>query len=99
MKFLSPSGNTGHFCVLPSVIKKYQFYINFSVPGEPTNVQATILNSSSVQVSWDPPVDKDQNGIIRGYQIHVQPKNVVCVLHSAFFLRRSAKYQVFLISF
>ena len=47
------------------------------VPGEPTNLQARIINSSSVEVTWDPPVDKDQNGIIRGYQIHVQPKNVV----------------------
>lgn len=36
-----------------------------------------MINSSTVGVTWDPPVDKDQNGIIRGYQIHVQPKNVV----------------------
>ena len=49
----------------------------FLVPGEPTNLKARIVNSSTVEVSWDPPVDKDQNGIIRGYQIHVQPKNVV----------------------
>ena len=50
---------------------------NFLVPGEPTNLKARVINSSTVEVSWDPPVDKDQNGIIRGYQIHVQPKNVV----------------------
>ncbi len=49
----------------------------FVVPGEPTNVQGKVVNSSTVEVTWDPPVDKDQNGIIRGYQIHVQPKNVV----------------------
>lgn len=48
-----------------------------TVPGEPQNVQARPVNSSAVEVSWDPPVDKDQNGVIRGYQIHVQPKNMV----------------------
>ena len=58
---------------------KFKFFFSsfFAVPGEPTNLQAKVINSSTVQVSWDPPVDKDQNGIIRGYQIHVQPKNVV----------------------
>ena len=59
---------------MEKVCLKFKF---FAVPGEPTNLQARVINSSTVQVSWDPPVDKDQNGIIRGYQIHVQPKNVV----------------------
>ncbi|XP_059098877.1 tyrosine-protein phosphatase Lar-like isoform X3 [Tigriopus californicus] len=45
------------------------------VPGEPQNVAAQPLNSSSVEVTWDPPSDKDRNGVIRGYQIYVQPKN------------------------
>ena len=48
----------------------------FTVPGEPQNVRARPVNSSSVEVSWDPPVDNDKNGVIRGYQIFVQPKNV-----------------------
>ena len=47
-----------------------------TVPGEPQNVVAVPVNSSSVEVSWSPPVDKDKNGVIRGYQIYVQPKNV-----------------------
>ena len=53
------------------------WFLFFLVPGEPTNLEAKVLNSSTVGVTWDPPIDKDQNGIIRGYQIHVQPKNVV----------------------
>jgi hypothetical protein len=50
-----------------------------SVPGEPQNVNARPINSSTIEVSWDPPVDKDKNGVIRGYQIHVQPKNMVSI--------------------
>ena len=49
---------------------------SFAVPGEPQNVRARPVNSSSVEVTWDPPVDNDKNGVIRGYQIFVQPKNV-----------------------
>ena len=47
------------------------------VPGEPQNVHASAINSSSVEVVWDPPADRDRNGVIRGYQIYVQPKNPV----------------------
>ena len=43
-------------------------------------MNARPVNSSTIEVSWDPPIDKDKNGVIRGYQIHVQPKNMVCVL-------------------
>ena len=42
------------------------------VPGEPLDVQATPLNSTSIYVSWKPPQEKDQHGIIRGYHIHLQ---------------------------
>jgi len=42
------------------------------VPGDPQDVKATPLNSTSVHVSWKPPLEKDRNGIIRGYHIHVQ---------------------------
>jgi len=66
------------FCKWKKFFEVQVFFSSFfAVPGEPTNLQAKVINSSTVQVSWDPPVDKDQNGIIRGYQIHVQPKNVV----------------------
>ena len=53
------------------------FRFIFIVPGEPRNVRARSINSSSVEVSWNPPVDDDKNGVIRGYQIFVQPKNVI----------------------
>lgn len=42
------------------------------MPGDPQDVKATPVNSTSVHVSWKPPQEKDRNGIIRGYHIHVQ---------------------------
>ncbi|XP_065160082.1 tyrosine-protein phosphatase Lar isoform X3 [Atheta coriaria] len=42
------------------------------VPGDPQNVQVTPINSTTLTVSWSPPLAKDRNGIIRGYHIHVQ---------------------------
>ncbi|XP_073823326.1 tyrosine-protein phosphatase Lar isoform X3 [Musca autumnalis] len=42
------------------------------VPGDPQEVKATPLNSTSIHVNWKPPLEKDRNGIIRGYHIHVQ---------------------------
>ncbi|KAH9492263.1 hypothetical protein Btru_026124 [Bulinus truncatus] len=40
------------------------------VPGKPQKVRAEPANSTSVLVEWDPPGLKEQNGIIRGYQVH-----------------------------
>ncbi|XP_032669119.1 tyrosine-protein phosphatase Lar isoform X6 [Odontomachus brunneus] len=42
------------------------------VPGDPQNVTATAINSTAIRVQWNPPKEKDQNGVIRGYHIHVQ---------------------------
>ncbi|XP_037912845.1 tyrosine-protein phosphatase Lar isoform X5 [Hermetia illucens] len=42
------------------------------MPGDPQEVKATPLNSTSIHVAWKPPLEKDRNGIIRGYHIHVQ---------------------------
>lgn len=42
------------------------------MPGDPQDVKATPLNSTSIHVLWKPPNEKDRNGIIRGYHIHVQ---------------------------
>ncbi|XP_043504846.1 tyrosine-protein phosphatase Lar isoform X12 [Polistes fuscatus] len=42
------------------------------VPGDPQNVKVTSINSTAIHVKWDPPKAKDQNGVIRGYHIHVQ---------------------------
>lgn len=42
------------------------------VPGDPQEVMASPINSTTIHVSWKPPLEKDKNGIIRGYHIHVQ---------------------------
>ncbi|XP_020288959.1 tyrosine-protein phosphatase Lar isoform X8 [Pseudomyrmex gracilis] len=42
------------------------------VPGDPQDVKATPINSTAIRVEWKPPKAKDQNGVIRGYHIHVQ---------------------------
>ncbi|XP_032669118.1 tyrosine-protein phosphatase Lar isoform X5 [Odontomachus brunneus] len=42
------------------------------MPGDPQNVTATAINSTAIRVQWNPPKEKDQNGVIRGYHIHVQ---------------------------
>lgn len=43
-----------------------------TVPGEPQEVKVTPLNSTSIHVVWRPPLEKDRNGVIRGYHVHVQ---------------------------
>jgi hypothetical protein len=35
---------------------------SFKVPGEPTNVKVSAVNSTTVYVSWKPPAEKDRNG-------------------------------------
>ena len=47
------------------------------MPGEPLEVAAKPFNSSTVVVYWKPPSDDKQNGVIRAYQIYIQPKNSV----------------------
>lgn len=42
------------------------------VPGDPQDVKVNPINSTSINVVWKPPQEKDRNGIIRGYHIHVQ---------------------------
>ncbi|KAM3960723.1 tyrosine-protein phosphatase Lar-like [Aphomia sociella] len=42
------------------------------VPGEPQDVKVSAINSTSIHVTWKPPQEKEKNGIIRGYHVHVQ---------------------------
>ncbi|XP_041986315.1 tyrosine-protein phosphatase Lar isoform X2 [Aricia agestis] len=42
------------------------------MPGEPQDVKVTSINSTSIHVTWKPPQEKEKNGIIRGYHVHVQ---------------------------
>ena len=43
---------------------------DIAVPGEPRKFKAEAVNSTSVQVEWKAPANKEKNGIIRGYQVH-----------------------------
>ena len=49
----------------------------YSVPGEPRDVLVRPVNSSTILVEWKPPLDTQRNGIIRAFQIYVQPKKTV----------------------
>lgn len=61
------------------------------MPGEPQDVRVNAINSTALHVAWKPPQDKDRNGIIMGYHIHVQEtKEEVCVNICSFILRISA---------
>ncbi|XP_011267772.1 tyrosine-protein phosphatase Lar isoform X5 [Camponotus floridanus] len=42
------------------------------MPGDPQDVKVTPINSTAIHVEWKPPKATDQNGVIRGYHIHVQ---------------------------
>lgn len=42
------------------------------MPGDPQDVKATPINSTTIKVNWKPPLAKERNGVIRGYHIHVQ---------------------------
>lgn len=35
-------------------------------------MKVAAINSTAITVRWKPPANKDRNGLIRGYQIHVQ---------------------------
>lgn len=39
------------------------------VPGEPRRVRLEAINSTTVHVQWRPPLEREQNGVIRGYQV------------------------------
>lgn len=43
----------------------------------PTSVQATVLNSTAITVSWNPPGSTYINGVNLGYKIFGQTKNDV----------------------
>ena len=46
--------------------------IVFTVPtGAPQSVEAVAVSSSSIRVTWIPPLPEQQNGVIRSYHISV----------------------------
>jgi hypothetical protein len=72
------------------MITCYSIRTNCLVPGDPQDVKATPINSTTIHVSWKPPQEKDKNGIIRGYHIHVQEmkeevREYICLFQYWFF--------------
>lgn len=52
-----------------------------SPSGPPTDVTTRVLSATSVIVSWRPPRDDDQNGVILGYELSVHRTAVSDVLY------------------
>ena len=74
-------GNFFFFFIIPFWPDGYVIILWWliTVPGDPQDVRATSINSTAIRVQWRPPLEKDRNGIIRGYHIHVQEtKEEVC---------------------
>ena len=46
-----------------------------AVPGEVRRLRLEAVNSTSISVVWQPPLDRELNGVIRGYQIHYAKTN------------------------
>ena len=44
--------------------------ISVLVPSEPRRLKVEAVNSTAILVQWQPPADREHNGVIRGYQIH-----------------------------
>ncbi|XP_015116835.1 tyrosine-protein phosphatase Lar isoform X1 [Diachasma alloeum] len=55
---------------IPYEVRTKQYDVK--MPGNPQDVKATAINSTTIRVEWKPPRVKDQNGVIRGYHVHVQ---------------------------
>ena len=43
--------------------------------GPPQNVHARTISSTSIQVTWSPPLPSEQNGIILRYIVHYRPQS------------------------
>lgn len=60
------------------------------MPGEPQDVRVNAINSTTLHVQWKQPLEKDRNGIIMGYHIHVQEtKEEVCFCTLNFFINKT----------
>lgn len=47
------------------------FHLLTAPSGFPLDITVSVVNSSSVQLSWSPPPASQHNGVIRSYQIHI----------------------------
>ncbi|XP_047535128.1 tyrosine-protein phosphatase Lar isoform X5 [Vanessa atalanta] len=66
--WLAARSQRGEGATTPPIAVRTKQY----VPGEPQDVKVTAINSTSIHVTWKPPPEKEKNGIIRGYHVHVQ---------------------------
>ncbi|XP_072947209.1 tyrosine-protein phosphatase Lar isoform X3 [Epargyreus clarus] len=66
--WLAARSQRGEGATTPPIAVRTKQY----VPGEPQDVKVTAINSTSIHVTWKPPQEKEKNGIIRGYHVHVQ---------------------------
>ncbi|XP_041986321.1 tyrosine-protein phosphatase Lar isoform X5 [Aricia agestis] len=66
--WLAARSQRGEGATTPPIAVRTKQY----VPGEPQDVKVTSINSTSIHVTWKPPQEKEKNGIIRGYHVHVQ---------------------------
>lgn len=64
---------TGMFCVLSHHLYYYRvcFYINTAPTGTPQNLLPYNVAATSIQLTWDLPVDSEQNGHIISYSINM----------------------------
>ena len=55
------------------ILSSNDLFVNFlpAPSSAPRNVKATILNPTVANLSWDAPLQANQNGIIRHYHINV----------------------------
>ncbi|XP_076307991.1 tyrosine-protein phosphatase Lar-like isoform X4 [Tachypleus tridentatus] len=69
--------STNYTCVAASKLGNIESVttILVQVPDEPMNVKVEPISSTSLQVQWKRPANKDKNGLIRGYQIHIQERD------------------------
>ena len=56
-----PSSPASHFLPTP--------YTPPAPSGPPQNLTGEFINSTSLRITWDPPLPNDQNGVIRGYNV------------------------------
>ncbi|XP_022829885.1 tyrosine-protein phosphatase Lar isoform X6 [Spodoptera litura] len=66
--WLAARSQRGEGATTPPIAVRTKQY----VPGEPQDVKVVAINSTSIHVTWKPPQEKEKNGIIRGYHVHVQ---------------------------
>ena len=49
----------------------YHHHIVIAPSGSPLDVTVTAVNSTALQLSWNPPLASQQNGVIRSYDIQI----------------------------